>query len=395
MYEACRTMSDCRYSDTQISDMKKNGIVLVLLIVCLLMLSSCKLLRSDHTTYFSREHEEPDNTRNAVVSGINSYDTLCKAMEDVIAKVQTEVSLVVVNYDGNLHNDLDKLSEYITGQYPLGIYGVSSVNFTTSFITTYCMVETKITYSKPYEDMRGIVQVISDDEMCSLFCSMIRSRDLHRAYYLSGCDLTSDDLHRVFYKAWCESGYYAYGVKDVSITLYQQENSQSCVIDVNMSLIDSILDTEDTVKKTVDASQMVVHDCAYVETEDKVRYVLEWIKNSVYYDAYATEEFNDVQGDMPKMINYTASGALLNGSASQSGITIAASVMLEELGVKNQVICGLVDGQQYFWLALYYGGQMRFVDVSAFYGSQYDECIIDIASAKGRYKWDESLYSFN
>ena len=89
--------------------MKKIVILLSMLVLCFAALCGCAKLKNDTSTYFVREHIEPDNTRNSVVKGIDSYDRLRESLEDIISKVQTDVSLVVVNYEGDLRSDLDSL----------------------------------------------------------------------------------------------------------------------------------------------------------------------------------------------------------------------------------------------------------------------------------------------
>ena len=82
----------------------KKVVIACMLLTCVLLtcvlLSSCTKMKNDTSTYYTREHIEPKNTQSTVVNGIDSYVKLREAVEDVISKVQTDVSLVVVNYEG-------------------------------------------------------------------------------------------------------------------------------------------------------------------------------------------------------------------------------------------------------------------------------------------------------
>lgn len=360
--------------------------------MCFAVLCGCAKLKNDPSTYYVREHIEPDNNRNSVVNGIDSYDRLRESLEDIISKVQTDVSLVVVNYEGDLHSDLDRLSHYLTEEYPLGTYGVASVNFKTSFIASYCEVETKIAYSRPYDEIRGVVQVISPDEVDDLLCSMIKTRDLHRAFSFNGFNFGQDYIEECFFKAWLQSSCHAYGIKDISFTWFPSAESRECIVDAKISLTDSILDIEEKVKQTQKAAGIIASDCASVKDEEKVRFVLDWLKENVYYDRYADEVFEDAGGDIPKTDNYTASGALLNGSAASSGITLAASVLLDELGIKNRVIKGRMYDRDRIWICISIDGRTYFVDPSGIYHKSYDRCFTEIHNAS-EYKWDPKIYS--
>ncbi len=372
--------------------MKKIVILLSMLVLCFAALCGCAKLKNDTSTYFVREHIEPDNTRNSVVKGIDSYDRLRESLEDIISKVQTDVSLVVVNYEGDLRSDLDSLSYYLTHEYPLGTYGVASIKFNTSFIASYCEVETKITYSRPYDEISGVMQVISPDEVDDMLCSMIKTRDLHRAFSFSGFNVGQEYIEECFYKAWLQSYCHAYGIKDVSFTWFPSAESGSCIVDVKISLTDSILDIEEKVKQTQKAAATIASDCASVKAEDKVRFVLNWLKENVYFDRYAGEVFDDVGWSIPKTDNYTASGALLNGSAANSGITLAASVLLDELGIKNRVIKGRIYDRDHMWICISIDGESYFVDPSGIYHKSYDSCFTEARKAT-EYKWDPKIYS--
>ncbi len=373
--------------------MKNKIVVLIVLCMSIMLFCSCDRLKDDAITYYAREHIEPDNTRNAVVKGINSYEKLRESLEDIIGKVQTEVSLVVVNYEGDLHSDLDRLALYLTKEYPLGTYGVSNVKFNTSFIASYCEVETKITYSRPYDEIRGVLQVISPDEMADMFCSMIKSRDLQRAFSFSEFNVSPKQIEEYFYKAWLQSSSYAYGIKDVSFTWYPSAESKSCIVDAKITLTDSILDIEEKVKATEKAASIIAADCASVRVEDKVRFVLNWLKENVYFDQYASDAFDDVAGDIPKTDNYTASGALLNGSAAHTGVTHAASLLLDKLGIKNSVINGRIYDREHMWICIVIDGETYFVDPSGIYYKSYDKCFIPLSKALSAYKWDTKLYN--
>ena len=370
----------------------KKVVIACMLLTCVL-LSSCTKMKKDTSTYYTREHIEPKNTQSTVVNGIDSYEKLREAVEDVISKVQTDVSLVVVNYEGELQTDLDILAHYITDVYPLGTYGVSSVIFKANFIASYCEVETKIVYSRPYDEIRGVTRVMSIDEMDEVLCTMIKSRDLHRAFIFNGFNIQPDVIESYFAKAWLESSYYAYGIKDVDFTWYPSAESQSCIVDVNINLTDDILEVEDTVKKTMSAADMIASDCASVKNEEKVRFVLSWLQRNVYYDKNASDAFSDLRGDMPKTAHYTASGALLNGSAAQSGITLATSALLSELDVKNQVVIGKRNGSSYMWLYITYAGEKVFLDPCDIYSMPFDSCMVNIDAVDIEYSWDQKMYN--
>ena len=369
----------------------KKVVIACLALMCV-MLTSCTKLKKDTSTYYTRDHIEPENTQSTVVNGIDSYDKLREALEDIISKVQTDVSLIVVNYDGELQTDLDILAHYITDVYPLGTYGVSTVKFNANFIASYCEVETKIVYSRSYDDIRGVTRVMSADEMDEVLCAMIKSRDLHRSFAFNGYNISPEIIETYFAKAWLESSYYAYGIKDVDFTWYPSYDSQSSILDVSINLTDSIYDIEETVKKTITAADMIVSDCASVKNEDKVRYVLNWLQRNVYYDKNASDVFRDMNGDMPKTASYTATGALLNKSASQSGITLAASALLTELDVKNQVVSGKLNGISYMWIYITYAGERVFLDPCAIYTQPFDSCMVNIDAVDIEYSWDIKMY---
>ena len=118
--------------------MKKKSIAVFVCGLVLVTLCGCAKFKSDSSTYYTREHVEPKSVQNTVVGGISTYDKLKESLEDIINSVQTDVSLIVVNYQGDILADLEKMTEYITDEYPLGNYGVSSIKFNTSFIASYC-----------------------------------------------------------------------------------------------------------------------------------------------------------------------------------------------------------------------------------------------------------------
>lgn len=371
----------------------KNAFALFLAFLSVFMLLACNM--AEETTYYTRNHKEPEKTMLEIQSGdIRNYDQLTSALEDIIsAGIKSEI-LTVVNYAGNLVEDLDKVTEHLINQYPLGVYSVASIVYKPNFIATYCELEVLVSYSRSYSDINNIVQLVERYDLFSRMGDMISQRDTSNTYQIRRFRLDLDTLYEAFDMQWANSGVYAYGVKDVTFIFYPSDYWDEYILEVKFDYTESLINSIETAEKTLEKAKEVVKDCNASTTDGKIEYVLDYIKSNVVCDWEASRVVEETNGRQPKTSGYTATGALLEGCAAQSGIVIATSVLLKELDVENTVICGLEDGATYYWISVDVNGTKMHIDPCAVY-TNHGACYMDEEQADERFDWNTTLYNMN
>ena len=351
--------------------------------------------KTGNTTYFSRNHKEPEKTMLEIQSGdIRNYDQLTTALENIIsAGIKSEI-LTVVNYGGNFLEDLDKVTEYLVNQFPLGVYSVASIVYKPNFIATYCELEVLVSYSRTYSDINNIVPLVERYDLFSRMGNMLELRDTSNTYLVRRFRLDNDTLYEAFDMQWANSGVYAYGVKDVVFVFYPSDYFDEYILEVKFDYNESLIESIDTAEKTQEKAKEVAKECNVETTEGKIKFVLDYIESNVVCDWEASRVVEETKGRQPKTARYTATGALLDGRAAQSGITIAASVLLTELGVQNTVICGTEKDAPYYWIIVDVDGTKLHLDPCAVYTNN-DLCYMNEDQAKQRFYWNTTIYNMN
>lgn len=371
--------------------MGKKIVTLLLVAVISFVLVGCN--DSEKRTHYTRDHKEPEKTMLAIQSGdIRNYEQLTKSLENLIRSgIKSEI-LTVVNYDGVLVEDLERVTDYLINQFPLGVFSVASIVYKPNFIASYCELEVIVSYSKTYSEISNIVPISDKDDLYNRMGVMIEIQDFNNSYEIYLLKLDADMLIRAFDKQWANSGVNAYGIKEVNFGFYPAEYWDRYILDVEFAYTDRMLNVLDKVNETKAKAESIAANCNVSTFDGKINFVLDYLNSVVVYDSQASRVIAETDGRQAKTAIYTATGALLEDRAAQSGIAIAASVLLEELGIENTVICGRENGAPYYWLYINSNGQTMHFDPCAVYADR-DGCFLTRSQAETRFTWDNELYN--
>ena len=370
--------------------MGKKIVVLLLAASMFFMLVGCN--ESKKKTHYTRDHKEPEKTMLAIQSGdIRNYEQLTKSLEDIIRSgIKSEI-LTVVNYDGVLVEDLERVTDYLINQFPLGVFSVASIVYKPNFIASYCELEVIVSYSRTYSEISNIVPITDKEDLYNRMGVMIEIQDFNNSYEIYALKLDADMLTRAFDKQWANSGVNAYGIKDINFGFYPAEYWERYILDVEFSYTDRMLSILDRVHETKSKAESIAASCNVSTFDGKINFVLDYLNSVVVYDSQASRVIEETDGRQAKTAIYTATGALLEDRAAQSGIAIAASVLLEELGIENTVICGRENDMPYYWLYIDNNEQTMHFDPCAVYVDR-DGCFLTQSQAENRFTWDNELY---
>ena len=373
--------------------MKKTTVALIPVFVLLLALLFVFAIGNKDSFYYSQEHGEETFMPETARKGISTYDSLISAIKDMIISASGSERLTVSDYEGDLIEDMKKATEYLTQTYPVGNYAVASIVYNPTFISSYCELQVMINYNHSYEDINSIAKVVTEEELEERIISQIRSFRTKRVFDLS--DLNEyHDIREVFEKCWAQSDLYAYGISDVNFNYYPQ-NDKKGLLEVEINRTEPGVETLELVEMTEKNVQTVISEYkgggGYL---DVIHFTKDHLDNNVTYDKTATKIMTDAEGAFIKRIGeYTSEGALNEGKAAQSGMTLAASIVMKRLDLKNTVIYGALNGDPYYFIMIKNGEEKVFFDVTAgIIGDGNAKYIFNEIEAEKRFTWNKELY---
>ncbi len=372
--------------------MKRTTAVLTALLLSMLAFLCVFVIGKGNSFYYSQEHVEESGIQSSPArKGISTYDGLVSALKDMIISANGSENLTVSDYEGDLIDDMKKATEYLTQKYPVGNYAVASIVCNPTFIASYCELHIAINYNHTYEEINSIAKVVTEEELEERITSHIKSFRTKRVFDLSSLG-EYPDIREVFEKCWMQSELYAYGLSDVSFNLYPQ-NDKNGLLEIEIKRADPSVETLDLIEMTEKNIQSVLSEYYGGGYSDAAFFIKDYLENNVTYDAAATQLMIQTEGRQARTGPYTAEGALNEGKASQSGMTLAASTLMKRLELKHTVVNGEYKGSPYTFIMIKNGEENVFFDPTAgFTDGENAKYLFTQKEAEKRFSWNGELY---
>lgn len=338
--------------------------LLALLAACMVSLTGCA--GDDDIYYTSIDHSERGEVKLQGVGGesITGYYALKGALMNMVYMGVSDDVLRIDSYSGDLDDDLRAIIQEITTAEPIGIYGVSSISAEQARVLTYRELSIQIQYKRRPEEMQAVTTVSSPYDLQNRMSDMFRDFAETKAFYMDEASHRPEDLDGYLYAAWMKCGGRAVGLSRASYELYPEEG-ENCVLEITASYS---YEKERLEEMAAFVSDSVAKICQGMEGRDvreKVRFVENYLSSHVKYDYNARRVVNETRGGQPKSAIYTAYGVFSDGVGAQSGLVLAASAMLDAMGIDHTVETGEVGGDIYSWLTVNIEGEDYIFDVTA------------------------------
>ncbi|MBQ3062165.1 MAG: hypothetical protein IJD03_00730 [Clostridia bacterium] len=351
----------------------------------LMMLWGCG---SDGEYYTKEKHVEKEKVSLADdnSSNVTGYYTLKGAIMNMVNMAVAEDVLKIGEYSGDLDTDLQAVINEITTVDPIGIYGVSSINIEQTRVLTYREVSVSIQYKKSPEEIRNIVSVGGEYELLNRISLMLDSFGSSAVFAVSDSDFVPQDIEKIIYALWMRTGARAIGLDGVSVSEYPEE-SERFILELDAVYI---METEELERLAEETDAKAAEAAALIGGEsmaERISGINAYLAENVVFDTSAQRVVNEMQGSQRKTGVYTACGAFIEGEAAQSGFVLAASAMLEHLGIEHTVETGTVGDDIWSWIVINADGESWIFDPTAIQAGREDFFAPESEIGENYIKW--------
>lgn len=380
--------------------------ILALLLCCALLFPGGCSGVSSGEYYSEKDHiAQPIENDETSANSIGNYYTLQTALQNMIRSARESDSIRVSGYTGDLDEDLETIRQYFTTVYPLGVYAVQGIGYDKTRILSEMEISVTIQYRRTAEEIRSVIEVLDDGDFERRMTEFFRSFREKRVFSFTWFTDSDERFMARMMKSWAAAAEYAVGLRELSFTFYPEEEYRR-IVEIDAKYIDDADELRAQAQATRErCSEIVSKQLQAGETErETLQIIAEWLLNNVQLDEEATRVSSETEGMQRKTSVYTAYGALVEQTAAQSGLVLAAGMLGSRLGLDCTVVIGSRDGQMYWWLAAQTAEGWLHLDLLSEEGHNIDrngetvfvpQYIFDEAEAAERFFWDKALYRLN
>lgn len=374
---------------------------IALALAALLALSGCSASTGEY--YVEKEHvTQLEESSETAANAISNYYMLQTALQNMIRSGRESDSIRISSYLGDLDEDLESVREYFMTVYPLGVYAVQGIGFDKTRILSEMDISVTIQYRRTSAEIRNVVEILEDDEFERRMTALFRSLGDKQAFSFTWFTDSDEQFMNRIMKSWAQAGEYALGLDSISLTSYP-ENAYHRIVEVSVQYLDEPDVLNEQAQQVRERADQIAAELAPGDSErDTLNDLARWLLNNVRVDEEATRVVSETGGLQKKTSVYTAYGALIEQTAAQSGLVLAAQELGARLGLDCTVVIGSRDGEIYWWLAVLTDEGWLHLDLMSQEtippaeegGEASVQYVFDAEQAAQRFEWDSTLYDF-
>lgn len=372
-----------------------------LLLAMLLILGGCASASGEY--YQEKEHvAQLGDSGETPANAISNYYMLQTALQNMIRSGRESDNIRISDYRGDLDEDLEAVREYFMTVYPLGVYAVQGIGFDKTRILSEMDVSVTIQYRRTGAEIRDVVEILEDGEFERQMTALFSAFGDRQAFSFSWVtDSDAQFMDRIM-KSWAAAGEYAVGLDSVTLTSYP-EGAYHRIVEINVQYLDDPAALKAQAEQVREAAGQIAAELTPGETErETLGRVAEWLLGNVQVDEEATRVVSETGGLQKKTSVYTAYGALVERTAAQSGLVLAAQELASCLGLDCTVVIGSREGEVYWWLAVQTDDGWLHLDLLSQEavppaeegGEAAVQYVFNTEEAAQRFEWSPTLYTF-
>lgn len=360
--------------------------------------------RSSGEYYVEKEHAgQLDGQAGLSSNAIGNYYTLQTSLQNMIRSGRMSDKIRMSGYQGDLDEDLEEIREYFTTVYPLGVYAVQGIGYDKSRVLSETEISVTVQYRRTAEEIRSVVEIAGTAEFERYMTECFRGFEEHKVFSFNWFTDSDEQFMQRIMKSWMAAAEYAVGLRDISFTFYPEQGYRR-IVEVEIKYLD---DAQQLLRQVQEVRAAVLEAQPQMPQVTGERERLEevgaWLAASVVLDEEATRVVRETEGLQKKTSVYTAYGAMVEGTAAQTGIVLAAEALCRQLGFQCQAVIGQMDGSVYWWLAVQTDEGWMHLDVLSqemqmAAGQEQNvvpKRVFTHQEAESRFSWDEEVYDFS
>lgn len=304
-----------------------------------------------------------------------NYLSLKNAILDFVREGQTEGTIRVTSYDGDVESDLAEAAYEVSKQDPLGAYAVDYMTHDCTLIVSYYEIRVHITFRRTAAEIAAIETIATQAQLearlqaavdgyssrLTLRISSYRDQDIPAIIeeYCAGHPGTVMETPQVTVSVYPDSG----SVRIAEIDFLYTEAPEALVA------------KQRAVQESIDAAAEYIR---YRQTDQD--------KSALLF-TYLTERFSYTAGETSTPLY----DALCGGVATPLGLAQAWQLICDQAGVECYTVTGMRSGEPYAWNIVSADGYYRHLDLA---GCVLEEGVLLLWTDQDmdNYYWNTELY---
>lgn len=333
----------------------KTKYVALLLVSCSLIFG-CGCGRSTGEFYSESVHVPTKTSEDPYGQSISigNYYELKSAVLAMIDRHGETNTVPIVDYEGELDEDLQAIALEITTVNPLGCFAVSSLTFDQTRVLAYRELNIAVQYKRSGEEITSVREAPGVGDLERQLTDLLTGNGTSAFYSVNNVSDTDAVLYQRAIKCWLSSPQTAYGLKGITFVSYP-ENAAQRIIEVKPQWLYTPDEAREQSRLVNERVAQVASTFVGETLEEKLAFVSAYLLQNVRLDEQAIRIVPGQSEDFQRTETFTAYGALINGSAAQAGIAHAAKLLCDALEVQSTVVSGTLQGGVQVWLKIQNG----------------------------------------
>lgn len=345
---------------------------------------------------FTSKHIDPtEQSQNNKISEASSYVQLQNILLTTIKNVETEKTIRLNDYTGDVETDVKRVLKEMT-QNPFGAYAVSNIAYQQSKILTYYELSFTITYRRTKAQLAGINTSYNSEELKKDLKDMLMQFPEQLTFEIFDYSEEKYDFNEIYNNVYYSNPSIAYGQKSFSTSLYPEDGGTHRIVEITIAYTEPGINLRN---KSIRVRDFIdEHIGSVLNMNDPARRLLnihELVCESAQFDEVTAEITAQSEGKPPKDDPFTPYGAFINGSAVSEGYALAFKQLCDESNIHCIIIHGRLQGLPHVWNMVELDGKWYHIDASSNdtddgIGYRFFACTND--DMIQTHSWDTTIY---
>lgn len=342
-----------------------------------LTLCGCRYYEGDYT--YITKHEE---TTELVASEtpyyvVHTYLGLNNALKSLISTAAETGTVRAVDYAGSVEDDVARVCQNMTREYPLGAFAVEYISTSVNKILSYDEVKFRITYRRTPEEIAGVRIAMNLGDMYTMMENALGAGRSSLTVQISSLNVTERVL-----SAFMEAHYRKHpellsSYPRLGFEFYPAEEAVSKIVRININYPELREESVARLITLTDKADAITSGFGELSKEEAALRCCIAVAESIHSISSRN----------------TAYDALINGNAGSEGCAMAYQLLCNTCGIDCQVVEGRAGGSTHFWNIIQLDRAFYHVDCFACIGASLkDGFLLNDNDLRLRYWWDVDKY---
>jgi len=358
--------------------MKHNRRIVPAVLLFALLFSGCgKLAEGSYSVVTDHTDSQMISTADGTRYEVHTYSGLLTAVQTMVAAGMESGVIRAVDYSGSAQDDISRVCQDVTREYPLACYAVDYISHTTSRILGYYEITVHISYKLTQEEMSEIRAEPILANMYQLMEAYMVSGKPHLAVQIATLAVTERTLISYVDSFYRQHPELLYEQPSLSVAFYPEEDSVSKIITFDFSYRTAENERHQRLNVMNTYAAELLEGMGELSAVDKAQYCCRLIADRVKSSKRDSNAYD----------------TLILGQADSEGCAMAFQLLCNLCGVTCQVVSGKLTGSAHYWNIIRIGRDYYHVDaMTCAEQGDLSRFLMSDAEMIGTYWWDVDKY---